>query len=49
MRAAGIANHAEELQDCKEEFELVSTVLQEHEKRNAELMAKFAEQGLIVD
>ena len=49
MRAAGIANHAEQLQNTKEEFELVSTVLQEHEKITADLMTKYKEQGLLVN
>ena len=38
MRATGIANNAEQLQNNKEEFELVSAVLQEHEKVTVDLL-----------
>ena len=48
MRAAGIANNAEQLQNNQEELKLVATVLQDHEESIANQNARYEEQGLLL-
>ena len=48
MRAAGIANNAEQLQNNREELELAASVLQEHEQSIADQLARYEEQGLLL-